>query len=294
MDNLVEIYCGVDDFMKNFEREWKKQLISSGERKRMKVSRLSSSEIMTIIILFHQSNYRTFKHFYLVHVKRHLNDAFTDLVSYSQFIRLKKSVLIPLCAYLNTRKGQMTGISYVDSTAIRVCHNKRINRHKVFAGIAARGKTTMGWFYGFKLHLVVNEHGELLSFYVTAGNVDDRKPLNKLTKGITGKLFGDRGYISKAKFTELMQQGLQLFTTVRKNMKNKLLLLIDKILLRKRFIIETINDQLKNISQIEHSRHRSPVNFMVNLVAGLIAYTHQPKKPALNINLKGTQCLICN
>ena len=98
-----------------------------------------------------------------------------------------------------------------------------------------------------------------------------------------GKLFGDKGYISKALFETLWADGLHLITRLKKNMKNHLMPMIDKILLRKRALIETINDQLKNISQIEHTRHRSVANFMVNLLAGLIAYTYQPRKPSLNI-----------
>ena len=153
----------------------------------------------------------------------------------------------------------------------------------MFKKVAQRGKTSTGWFYGFKLHLVVNDSGELLAFHITPANVDDRKPVLEMVKGLSGKLFGDKGYISKALFEALFEQGLQLITRLRKNMKNALMPMIDKILLRKRSLIETINDQLKNISQIEHSRHRSVANFMVNLVAGLIAYTHQPRKPSLNI-----------
>ena len=141
----------------------------------------------------------------------------------------------------------------------------------------------MGWFYGFKLHLIVNDRGELLTFYLTPGNVDDRKPVPHMTRPLWGKLFGDKGYISKALFNELFKRGLQLITGIRKNMQNRLMPMMDKILLRKRAIIETINDQLKNISQIDHTRHRSVNNFLVNLVAGLIAYTHQPKKPSIKL-----------
>jgi IS5 family transposase len=165
-----------------------------------------------------------------------------------------------------------------------VCHNRRIHSHQVFKKIARRGKTSVGWFYGFKLHLVVNDRGELLAFQVTPGNVDDRKPVPRLANGLTGKLFRDRGYISQKLFETLLEQDLQLITKLRKGMKNKLLPLADKLLLRKRALIETINDQLKNISQIEHTRHRSVINWMVNLLAGLVAYTHQPKKPSLNLS----------
>lgn len=170
----------------------------------------------------------------------------------------------------------------MDSTALRVCTNRRIQRHKVFAGLAARGQCSLGWFYGFKLHLVITEQGEILAFTLTLGNVDDRKLVPKLVKQLFGKLFGDKGCLSQALFDSLLQQGLQLITGIRAKMKNRLMLMSDKLLLRKRYIIETINDQLKNQSQIEHSRHRSPVNFVINVVAGLIAYMWQPKKPAIH------------
>jgi transposase len=260
----------------------------------MKPSRLSPSEVMTIVIYFHQSHYRDFNAYYIEHVMKHLRSEFRDLVSYNRFVELMPPVLVPLCEYLHQRKGTPTGIAFVDSTPIAVCHNRRIRRHKVFAGLAQRGKTSVGWFYGFKLHLIVDDHGELLAFRVTPGNADDREPIPRMTENLWGKLFGDRGYISQKLFELLFQQGLELITTTRKNMKSRLLPLRDKLLLRKRSIIETINDQLKNISQIEHTRHRSVANFMVNLVAGLIAYTHQEKKPSLNFPKKQVDLLSLN
>ena len=141
----------------------------------------------------------------------------------------------------------------------------------------------MGWFYGFKLHIIVNEKGELLSTVLTPGNVDDRNQsmMKSLTKNIIGKLFGDRGYIGKPLFNFLFKRGIQMITKLKKNMANKLMPLMDKLLLRKRAIIETINDELKNMCQIEHTRHRSPINFLVNLFSGLIAYTFFPKKPSI-------------
>lgn len=130
---------------------------------------------------------------------------------------------------------------------------------------------------------MINDKGEILAFKVTPGTTDDRVPVDKMTQGLTGKLFGDRGYISQELFDKLYQRGLQLITRIKKNMQNKMMPLVDKLLLRKRAIIESVNDQLKNISQIEHTRHRSPTNFMVNLVAALAAYALQPKKPSLNL-----------
>ena len=167
-----------------------------------------------------------------------------------------------------------------------------MKRNKVFKGFAKVGKTSIGWFYGFKLHIIINEKGEILSFLVTPGNVSDISVLDRLSKGIFGKIFGDKGYISSKLGNSLFARGLELFTTLRSNMKEKLMSLKDKALLRKRSLIETVNDQLKNISQIEHSRHRSVSNFLVNLLSGLVAYSHQEKKPSLNLYGKDSSLMI--
>jgi hypothetical protein len=238
---------------------------------------------MTILIYFHGSNYRTFKHYYLEHVCKSLNKYFPNLVSYNRFVEISQTVAIELSAFLTSKFAPCTGISYIDSTKIAVCNNKRISRNKVFKDTASLGKSTMGWFFGFKLHLVVNDKGELVAVKVTPGNVDDRTPVPKMAAKIFGKLFGDKGYISKELFESLLKKGITLITGIKKNMKNKLMDIHDKILLRKRSIIETINDQLKNISQIEHTRHRSCTNFMINLLGGLIAYTFKDTKPSINI-----------
>jgi len=282
--SLLDLFCDVDDFCKTFEPEWQRSQLAAGQRRRKRQPRLSLSEIMTIVIHFHQSHYRDFKHYYTQHVLGHLQDEFPDLVSYNRFVELMARGSVPLLAYLTTKLGCCTGVSFIDATPLRVCHNRRITRHRVFAAFAARGKTSMGWFYGFKLHLVVNDQGDLLAFHLTPGNVDDRAPVPALTKTLLGKLFADKGYISQSLVAQLLARGLHLVTGLRKNMKNQLMLLSDKLLLRRRAIIETVNDQLKNISQIEHSRHRSVDNFVVNLFAALIAYCLQPKKPSLNLS----------
>jgi hypothetical protein len=236
-------------------------------------------------VLFHASSYRNFKAYYIEQVMKHYAGAFPHLVSYQRFVELMPSALVPLCGYLQTRKGQCSGISFVDSTSLKVCHNRRIHSHKVFAGCARRGKTSVDWFYGFKLHLIINDCGELLSLRLTPGNTDDRRPVPELVKGLFGKLFGDKGYVSQPLFEALYDEGVQLVTRLKARMKNRLLPLLDKIMLRKRAIIESVNDQLKNISQIEHSRHRSVANCFVNLLGGLIAYTWREKKPSLNIRV---------
>lgn len=283
--SLLELFCHVDDFCQAFAPKWQQMLLGQGLRQRRREAKLSLSEQMTIIIHFHQSGYRTFKDYYLRHVSTHLRQEFPALVSYARFVELMPQTIMPLMVYLHHGLGRCTGIAFVDATSLVVCRNQRIHQHKVFAGIAARGKTTLGWFYGFKLHLVANDRGELLACQLTPGNVDDRQPVPLLTKRLFGKLFGDKGYISQKLVAQLLDNGqVHLVTFARKNMQGNLLHQDDAILLRKRAIIETINDQLKNISQIEHSRHRSPLNFVVNLFAGLIAYCLQPKKPSLHLH----------
>jgi len=250
-------------------------------------STMSYSEIMTIMILFHLSAHTNMKHFYLYYVCRYLKSEFPRTVSYNRFVEMMQSVLIPLALFLKTQRlGRCSGITFVDSTPLRVCHNRRIQRHRVFRNVAKRGKTSMGWFFGFKLHLIVNEKGEILNYALTQANVDDREPLlaGELLKNIWGKLFGDKGYLSQKLFETLFFDGIHLITKIRNNMKNTLMNVEDKILLRKRALIETINDELKNICQVEHSRHRSVVNFFTNLISGLIAYSFLPKKPAIKCN----------
>jgi hypothetical protein len=282
--DILPIFCDIDDFCLLFEPLWQARLLETRQRNRP--SSLCLSEVMTIITLFHASGYRHFKAYYTEHVMKHYAGAFPRLVSYNRFVELMPSALVPLCGYLRTRKGKCSGISFIDSTALKVCHNRRIHSHKVFAGCARRGKTSVDWFFGFKLHLVINDCGELLSLRLTPGNTDDRRPVPKLVKGLFGKLFGDKGYVSQPLFEALYDEGVQLVTKLKRGMHNRLLPLLDKIMLRKRAIIESVNDQLKNISQIEHSRHRSVANCFVNLLGGLIAYTWREKKPSLNIRLK--------
>ena len=284
--DILPLFFEIDEFCQVFEPLWRKRLLADGLRKRHRRRRLSLSEVMTILVLFHQSGYRNLKQFYLEFVCVHLTAEFPALVSYNRFVEFQRDALLPLSAYLQTRCGRCTGISFVDSTKLAVCTNLRIPRHRQFADFAERGKTSVGWFYGFKLHLTVSERGELLSWFITAGNVDDRRPVPGLARRLWGKLFGDRGYLSSPLKLLLQDQGVQLLTKVKKNMKPKEISAVDKILLRKRSIIETIFDQLKNISQIEHSRHRSFWNFLVNIIAGLAAYTWREKKPNLNYNVK--------
>jgi len=285
---LPEIFCDIDDFCKVFEEYCRRRLLQeeTGGKGFFPKSTMAISEIMTICILFHLSGYRTFKWYYKNHVCASLRDEFAHLVSYNRFVELMRISLLPLTVYMmKFRVGKCSGISFADSTTLEVCHTHRIHSHRVFAGLAARGKSSTGWFYGFKPHLVVNDQGEILSFYLTKGNVDDRNPkvIEHLTKDLFGKLFADKGYLSSKLFRELFERGITLVTKIRKNMKNVLINLSDKLLLRKRALIESINDFLKNTCYIEHTRHRAPINFFVNLIAGLVAYSFLPTSPSLDL-----------
>ena len=223
MHKLVDLFCHVDDFCKAFLPQWQKLQLESGERKRNRKGRMSESEIMTIIIAFHMSHQRDFKNFYLGIVRHHYKSDFPTLLSYTRFLEVMPSVLVPLSSFFTHVKGELTGIEFIDSTSIKVCHNLRTPRHKVFKGTAARGKGTMGWFYGFKLHIITNHLGDIVAAKLTPANTDDRKPVRELSKGLLDKLYADKGYISKALTEDLKEDGITLITTHRKNMKPKVL-----------------------------------------------------------------------
>jgi hypothetical protein len=291
-DKITEIFCIADEFCKNFAIEMANQPKlpdANGKRHRNRPCEMSDSEIITILILYHLSSSDNFKAFYLHYIGEHLKQEFPKSLSYSRFIQIEHRVFLPMMFFLNTVCfGNCTGITFIDSTKISVCHNKRIYRNKVFQDLAKRGKSTMGWFFGFKLHLICNDRGELLSFCLTPGNVDDRDPntLQVLTKKLFGKLFGDKGYISQSLFESLFSQGVHIVTGLKSNMKNQLMPMWDKILLRKRSVIETINDMLKNTCDVEHTRHRSIHNFIMNLIAALGAYCFFDKKPAIKVRFE--------
>lgn len=291
MEKLIELFCGVDDFLKEFLPAWKRQLLWSHPGKRYRAHRMSESEIITLLIFFQQSSFKNFKHYYFQQVKTELKPYFPKLLSYNRFVEIIPTVLMPLCAYLQSRFVSATGISFIDSTPVAVCHRKRISQHKVFRGLGELGKSTKGWFYGFKLHVICTHEGGLVSCKFTPGNVDDRAPVPVLTKNLSGKLFGDKGYISQDLFDQLFNQGLQLVTGIKKNMKNKLMPMIDKLLLRKRSVIESINNQFKNVFQLEHSRHRAPLQGLVHMVSAVVAYTHHERKPAIKLSEKDKEVI---
>ena len=283
MDSLTELFCLMDDFCHLFEPALEHRLLETGAKKRKRRSELSLSELMTLTVLFHQLRFRQFKSFYLAYVCRHLRAEFPKLPSYQRCVELLPRCVVPLAALFEVLKGQCDGISIADATSLAVCDNRRIARHRVFADSTKRGKTSMGWFYGFKLHTIINSKGELIRLKLTPGNVDDRQPIPDLCKGMLGQLFADKGYIAHWLTEALAQQNLQLITPFKKNMKPVPRSEFEKAILRRRSLIETVFDELKNLCQIEHTRHRSPFNFLVNLMAGIVAYCLSDNKPTLNL-----------
>jgi len=279
---IEDIFCEIDDFCKEYYTKESQYVLPNPERQRIRPCRLSASEIMTILILFHLSHYRTFKDYYHECVVKHLTPYFPEFLSYNRFLEVKSFVIPGLAMYMKHKAGIKTGIYYIDSTTLKVCRNQRIHQHKVFKDIAKRGRSSMGWFFGFKLHLVINHQGEIMSFCLTAGNVDDRKPMGTLFKGLKGIGCGDKGYISKEMAQKLEDKGLTIITKTKSNMRKITRSVFEKYLLAQRSIVETVIEQLKSICQIEHSRHRKPDNFLANMLAALAAYTLKPRKPSIN------------
>ena len=283
---LETIYYHVDNFCKDFEPTYMKMLLEQGIKKRIRKSKMTLSEILTIIIYYHYSGMKTFKYYY-----NNLNPKdYSDLVSYNRFIELMQESLIPLTIFCKVflkvpDKGSDSEIAFIDSTTMPVCHNARISGNKMFKGMAARGKTSVGWFYGFKLHLIIDENGDLINFALSKGNVSDnnKKIVGQLTENFTGKLFGDKGYLSSKLFEELYEKGITLVTKIRSNMKNKIMDIYDKIMLKKRPVIESAIDILKNIFQLYSTRFRSISNFFVNSLAAIAAYIFKPSKPHISL-----------
>lgn len=278
--DITTLFVCLDDFCKLYEACLQEKALPRPST-RQRSGYLTLSEMLLIEVLYHFSAYKNFKYFYLHDICDRHRDKFTKLPCYDRFLTLKKKLFMPLTLLIHSLTGEKTGLYFADSTPLKVCHNKRIGNHKVFEGLAKRGRSTMGWFFGFKLHVVVNHKGHLMAVKITPGNTDDRDPLSDMTKGLTGKCFADKGYIGKEIFKKLWDQGMHLVTGIRKNMKNHLMPFIDKVLLRKRFIIETIFGVMKTDFNLEHSRHRSPTNAFVSILACLVDYTYKANKPQI-------------
>ena len=282
--DITELFICIDDFCTDYEAFLTSHTLPGSPKKLTRVPCLSKSEIMTILLLFHRSPSKNFKYFYTSYLQLYKAE-FPTLPSYNRFVELQQRCLIEFSALLIVICGmsKQTGVGYIDSTPIPVCHNKRIYNHKVFKDFAKRGKSTMGWFFGFKLHLIINEKGELLAATLTPGNVDDRSPVRDMTQKLVGLLFGDKGYIDKHLFADLYERGLKLVTGIKSKMKNKLMPINEKILLRKRSVIETVNGVIKETMQISHTRHRSTINGFIHIISTLVGCSLRTKKPKIKL-----------
>jgi Transposase DDE domain len=283
--DITALYCCLDDFCKVFA-EWETHQLIPSPGRRQRSGKRSRAEMLFIMVLFHLSAYKNFKTFYLYGIGCQHRACFRDLPHYDRFVSLMPRLFAPLMVLLHSLSGEETGLYFGDSSKLAVCHNRRIDRHRVFDGLAARGKTSMGWFFGLKLHFVINHKGQIMALKITSGNIADSSVLDEITRHLTGKLYADKGYISREMFHTLWQRGLHLITGIRRNMRNHLMVLGDKIMLRKRFVIETVLDILKSEMGLEHTRHRSPVNAMVHVLSCLVAYAHRPGKPSISRNGK--------
>ena len=281
--NLTTIFYHTDEFCKLFEKEFATRVLSSGKNIRNRQSSLKLSEVMTIVIYYHQSGYKTFKDYYTKSAE--LISAFPNLTSYNRFVELQQKITMPLAIFIKLYGlGRCDGTSFIDSFSLSVSHQKRIYSHKTFKGLAARGKTSVGWFYGFKVHVIINGWGEILDFTITPGNIVDNnaKVIEKVTEKIHGKVYGDKGYLLNPEmFKKLYSKGVHVVTKIRSNMKNKLMDIGDKIMLKKRGVIESVGAILKEDLNIEHSRYRSPVSLLVNVLSALTAYAFRKKKPSI-------------
>lgn len=291
---LTRIFCQIDDFCKEFDTLISHYLLADAKqqhRARGPACCLSHSEIMTILVFFQSSGWRHFKGFYNNFLCIYYKEAFPTLPSYHRFIEIMKKVTLHLMLFSQINSGKRTGIYYIDSTCLPTCHIKRSRRHKTFDQVAQYGKTSVGWFFGLKLHLVINNQGELIAFKITRGNESDVSASESLLTTLHGMAFGDKGYISKKLFDKLFEKGLKLVTRARKNMKKKVFTPIEKQLLNKRGIIETVINHFKHHFHIWHTRHRSMVNAMLHLLAGIVAYTIDPLKISAIKSLCGDYCL---
>lgn len=276
--DFTAIYCLIDDIIKNYDQSL--TTIASSKKKVGPKNSLNTSEVITILIGFYQSSSDCFKNYYKnIILPYHQNDF--RLVTYEHFTKLIGEVLPFLTLVLNNLFDKCNGLSFLDSTTIAVCENYRIYSHKVFTGFAARSKTNKGWFYGMKLHLIINAAGGIVKASFSSGNKDDRKHFRSMTEGIFGKVFGDRGYLSKELFNDLWDQDIQLITGLKKGMKNILMSITDKLLLLKRVLIETVIGRIKLLNKFEHSRHRSPINAFSHMIACLVNYQLLPGKPSI-------------
>lgn len=275
MKNITEKFCIVDDFGKKFGYER-----SYSGRKPTRTPGLYNSEIVSILIMYYSSGYKTLKDFYLKAMPGYKSD-FPKMPTYERFVELLKRVKNFFMSFLESLLETDEHCYFIDSTEIPVSRLVRASRNKVFKNVAKLGKSSKGFFFGFKLHAIINRRGSLSALNLSTGNIDDRKPVAQMTNGLTGLLVGDKGYISKNLFQKLFEKGIKLVTNIKKGMKSSIRSAQESLSINKRFIIETVFSILKGRLDLVHSRHRSKENFLVHILAVLTTYQLRPNKPSV-------------
>lgn len=283
---LIELFIHVDDLCLDWQRYQQSRQLGKLQRS-TRIPELSESEICTIIAAYHLSGYKCFEYYYRRLIKVDYASYFPKAPSYERFLTLISRCyrMMWLWSLHCCLQSKRTGFYIIDSKRLEVCHLKREHTHRVFAASARKGKTSTGWFYGFKMHLVINDQGEIINWTITPGNVADNNPalLQKLLTGLQGICLGDKGYYTTL-FDWFYSQRLQLLVKPKKNMKKDKLSLIDhQYYLRKRALIESVNDLLVTVCDLEHSRHRKPENAFAHMAGAIIAYQSFDQKPSIFI-----------
>ncbi|PJI36520.1 IS982 family transposase [Acinetobacter pseudolwoffii] len=284
MFNSTELFCVTDDFFLKFEATYWQFLMQSHRFSRIRAAHLSLSEITFIAIWYKCSHFTNFKAFF-TWLKQDKSSLFNSLPCYQRMIHLINTHQLALHAlHVALMKGQRSQYLWIDSTTLPVCKNQRIQRHKSLAEIASRGKSSMGWFYGCKLHIVMNQLGEVVCSALSNGHVADIRMVEHLVEGLEAKLYADRGYISQDLKNRLKEQGIDLITYHRKNMQAIQLSESDEYHLKQRNKIETLFSLLKGQYNLVTNKARSMAGFLSGIYASLCAYqlTHQ-NKPKIQI-----------
>lgn len=280
---LIEVFCEIDDLLNDYKIYREEQGTPIKELQ----THLSCSEILTILVMYHLSGYKNFEYYYKNQILGRNKKDFPKAVKYQTFLgyipKCEQAILLWL-VYMCS-KSKRTNMYIVDSKKLEVCHIKREKQNKVFHGVARKGKGSMGWFYGLKIHLVINNLGEIVSFALTSGNVADNNQdlLKYLFQKLEGIVIGDKGY-KTALFQWFYENKLHVLTKPKKKMKKLPVENKYNLLLNKRAVIESVFDILSSICDIDHSRHRSPSNAFVSIYASLIAYQYMDKKPCVFVN----------
>lgn len=281
-EQLYLIFSESIEFCHAFENNYYTFLKMAGFKKRLRRSRMELAELLTMQIWFHFSGFKNFKKYYKDYVLKHFKDCFF-LVSYAQYNKMANEIPFLLDLFLKSRLKKNDSIFFIDATSLAICHPVRARHNQVFAKEASFGYSTLhGQFFGFKLHLIVNHKGEIANYALSSANHHDSQYMIDLSKGLEGLLCGDKAYISDERRQKLAKQNLKLLTETRKNMHYKNIFCgIEKFIMGHRNLIEAVFNKLKNVFHIQTNRSRSVCGFMTHCISALLAYTFDPKKPAI-------------